>query len=451
MLLMEIAACVLAAAHEPCERPCTRMPPWCGADFFRPFMPGRAANKRVVLLAQYDAVLMRVILFTDTLADVNGVSRFIRDVAGVALRTGKDLRVVTSTALPFPDGANLINLAPRCSVALPGYRELRISAPPLRRIARILDDLRPDAVHISTPGPVGLAALVLARRRGIPLLGTYHTDFPAYTDRLFADEALSFLMECAMRRIYTPFDRIFTRSADYARRLKDLGIHCGKLRKLRPGTDTDRFHPRFARRAIWSSAELGIVVGTGVKVIYAGRVSVEKNLPMLERVWTRVAATGLDADLVVLGDGPYRAAMQAALSGRRAYFPGFRHGLELSELYASGDLMVFPSATDTLGQTVMEAQASGLPVLVSDQGGPREVVRDGRTGLVISASDDRAWSAAITRLVADANLRRTMGSAARAFMESHSIEESFNDFWRAHEQTVNERRTGSSAVGNCSR
>src|SRR5690606_6677947 len=117
------------------------------------------------------------------------------------------------------------------------------------------------------------------------------------------------------------------------------------------------------------------------------RVSVEKNLPLLARAWPRArrlaAARGIEAELIVVGDGPHREEMAAALCGERAHFLGFRRGMELSRLYASSDLFIFPSVTDTLGQVVLEAQASGLSALVSDRGGPREVVADGVSGLVI--------------------------------------------------------------------
>src|SRR5690606_22296684 len=142
--------------------------------------------------------------------------------------------------------------------------------------------------------------------------------------------------------------------------LERLGLDADRISPLPPGVDTDAFHPRFRDPAAW--APLGVRAGSR-KVVYCGRVSVEKNLPMLERVWAKarpaLRGRGVDAELVVIGDGPYRKPMQARAADAR--FLGFRHGDELSRLYASADLFVFPSVTDTLGQVVMEAQASGLP------------------------------------------------------------------------------------------
>lgn len=181
-------------------------------------------------------------------------------------------------------------------------------------------------------------------------------------------------------------------------------------------------------------------------MLYVGRVSVEKNLPMLARVWRRAAgelsARGLAAELVVVGDGPYREAMERELAeggvSATVRFLGFKYGEELRSIYGSCHIFVFPSNTDTLGQVVMESQAAGLPVIVSDMGGPKEIVRDGETGLVLRASDERAWSAAIVGMVGDGERRERMGDAAAAFMREYTIEKSFEHFWGVHEDVVQE-------------
>ena len=206
-----------------------------------------------------------------------------------------------------------------------------------------------------------------------------------------------------------------------------------------PGMDTAAFHVRFRDTAIW--APLGLRRESR-KVVYCGRVSVEKNLPMLERVWAKVRrlldARGVDAELVVIGDGPYRKGMQERLSqGQKgapgaAHFLGFRHGEELSRLYASSDLFVFPSVTDTLGQVVMEAQASGLPVVVTDKGGPKEMVDHALTGMVIPDEQEDRWAQTIVDLLADDDRRGRMGRAAHNRMQRYNIGASFEHFWQVH-------------------
>jgi glycosyltransferase involved in cell wall biosynthesis len=392
---------------------------------------------------------MRLCLFTDSLVDINGVSRFIRAIAEQAVVLGHDLHVITSTRLAFPSGPNLHNVPPKYARAMPGYPELEIVWPGARQLMQLADSLRPDIIHVSTPGPVGLLGRRFARSRGLPLVGTYHTDFPAYVDHLFGDQAFTWMTARIMRGFYAPFECLFTRSADYAAVIMRLGIASERIVRLLPGIDTDTFHIRHRDPLIWSG--FPGVRESDVKVLYVGRVSVEKNLPMLAGAWKMATAFDPSLHLVVVGDGPYRSAMQAELerdaggAGRRASFLGFRHGAELSALYASADLFVFPSTTDTLGQVVMEAQSSGLPVIVSDQGGPSEVVNHACdaecSGVVLPARDARRWAGEIIRLAGDPSLRARLGAAGHRKIQAMSIRHSFEHFWKVHEDTLHRHRT----------
>jgi glycosyltransferase involved in cell wall biosynthesis len=378
---------------------------------------------------------MRVMLFTDTLGDVNGVSRFIRNAASQALATGRDLRVVTSTNFKIPEQANIINVAPVLATKMPKYENLELVLPPLVRMLRLADKVQPDVVHISTPGPVGLVGLIAAKMLRVPIVGVYHTDFPAYIEKLFRDDSLTHGCSQFMKMFYSQFATIFTRSNDYARSLAGMGLDASRLEALMPGIMTEEFHPRYRDERV--ATEAGLTPGA-VRVLYVGRVSVEKNLPLLTRVWSRAGEQllrmGVDAELVVIGDGPYRAEMERELRGQRARFLGFRHGRELSSLYAASDLFAFPSTTDTLGQVVMESQSSGLPVIVTDQGGPREVVDDGATGFVIPAHDEAGWVDRIVDLASNRDKCRRMGQAAHEAMQPFSMARSFEHYWQVHER-----------------
>jgi len=377
---------------------------------------------------------MRICLFTDTLGDVNGVSRFIQGVAEQSRLSGRDLRVLTSTTFRVPGRDNIINFDPVFAAKMPKYENLELVLPPLRAMLRYVDEHRPDVIHISTPGPVGLVGAMAAGRLRAPVLGVYHTDFPAYIDHLFDDAGFTWLTRRYMRAFYGPFAAVFTRSRDYAASLEAIGIDRAGILALRPGIDNDLFHVRHKDPSVWE--RLG-VPAAGVKVLSVGRVSVEKNLPLLTKVWKRVrgrcAQVGLGAQLIVVGDGPYRARMQEELAGADSYFLGFRHGQELSAIYASSDLFVFPSTTDTLGQVVMESQSSGLPVVVSDRGGPKEVVEDGVAGFVLPAGEPGRWVETIVGLIGDRQRRARMGAAGHAAMRGSSIRDSFEHFWSVHE------------------
>jgi glycosyltransferase involved in cell wall biosynthesis len=297
-------------------------------------------------------------------------------------------------------------------------------------------------IHVSTPGPVGFAGVKAAKRLGVPLVGTYHTDFPAYVEHIFQDAVCTWICTRVMSRFYRPFSRLFTRSLDYADAIVRLGFAREHIVKLLPGIDTDTFHTRHRPQdvdAFWRGYPG--VDPAAVKVLYVGRVSVEKNLPYLARVWKATRSlVHQKAQLIVIGDGPYRKPMEIDLAGHGGVFLGFRHGVELSRLYAASDLFAFPSTTDTLGQVVMEAQSAGLPVIVTDQGGPSEVVTrapaSDATGYVLSADDARAWSRTIAGLVGDAVLRAKMGAAGHAAIQPMSIRHSFEHFWDVHEEVA---------------
>jgi len=377
---------------------------------------------------------MRVMLFTDTLGDVNGVSRFIRNAGEQAQTSGRDLQIVTSTNFECPNETYIHNFPPVFAAKMPRYEHLELALPPLVRMLRFVDRHQPDVIHISTPGPVGIVGLIAARMLRVPIVGVYHTDFPAYVEHLFDDDSLAYFTSQFMRLFYTPFRSIFTRSVDYVASLERLGMPRDRILPLMPGIMTETFHPRWRDEALLS--RLGSPPGR-VRVLYVGRVSIEKNLPLLTDVWGRADAIlrerGIDAELVIVGDGPYRAEMERSLRAARTRFLGFRYAEELSRIYATCDLFVFPSITDTLGQVVMESQASGMPALVSEVGGPKEVVVDGHTGYVLPHADPRAWAARIVDLATDAQRREQMGRAAHAAMQTFSMARSFEHFWQVHE------------------
>lgn len=383
----------------------------------------------------------RVLLFTDTLGDVNGVSRFIRDAAACTLAAGRRLTVLTSTRFDLPQSPNIKNFEPRLAAKMPRYENLEVVLPPARRMLRFAADFGPTAIHVSTPGPVGLVGRHAAKRLRVPLLGTYHTDFPAYIERLFELEALTWLSRSAMSNFYRPFNIIFTRSDEYRHAVQALGIPANRLETLRPGFRTDLFDPSLRDPAIWNRLTPADASHDTIRFLSVGRVSVEKNLPFLAAVWRRadelLRSGNIQASLIVVGDGPYREQMHAQLAGTRAHFLGFRHGLELSKIYASSDAFLFPSTTDTLGQVVLESQCSGIPVLVTDQGGPRSVILDAATGRVLPADNAQRWIDEIVSLALNAQRRHAMGLAARRHALGMSIEHSIDHFWSVHEGTGN--------------
>lgn len=364
--------------------------------------------------------------FTDTYDDVNGVARTLRRQVQSAQRLGLDYTVIGC----FPEGRSFERgvrpFAPVGAFELPEYPELTLLAPPFLQMLHHCYEAGYTHLHVSTPGPVGLAALGIARILHLPITGTYHTAIPQYAKALTDDTYVEEVMWKSMVWFYDQLDAVYAPSEATGRELAEKGVSPSKIKVYPRGVDTDRFHPA-KRNGVYTS-RYGVADGA-VRMLYVGRVSKEKNLHVLTDAYRSILAAGWSARLAIVGDGPYRAEMESALAGTPALFTGFVEGDALAELYASSDFLVFPSATDTFGNVVLEAQASGIPVIVTDRGGPCENVAPGETGLVVAAGSAEALAGAMAALIDDAPRRTEMGQAARAYMETRGFDAAFERLW----------------------
>jgi glycosyltransferase involved in cell wall biosynthesis len=373
---------------------------------------------------------MKICLFTDTLGDLNGVSRFIQDMGEQAYKNNVELHIVTSTKKDIPKTSYIHNLPFNFRVPMPFYQELDLVYPLKRAIKEILHKLRPDVVHISTPGPFGWAAKNIAQSMQLPLIGTYHTDFPAYLYDLTKSKWIKRQTDKVMNKFYQPFLHVISRSDHYIDVMEqELKIEKARTSVLPPGTNLDRFHPKHHNPKIWKQFNLD---NGRLKVLYVGRINIEKNIPFLIKTWQEFinGSSSINADLVMIGEGRYQKWAQR-IEQDHAYFLGPVVGQALAELYATSDLFIFPSTTDTLGQVVMEAQASGKNCLVSDQGGPQSLIPEG-CGKVIKANDQAAWIKALESALLNIETLSLRSEDNRSHMLQYNIEHSFDHFYKIH-------------------
>jgi glycosyltransferase involved in cell wall biosynthesis len=279
-------------------------------------------------------------------------------------------------------------------------------------------------LHSATPGPIGLAALGIAKILKLPIYGTYHTAFPQYAKVFTGDDAMEDLMWRYMVWYYNHMDKVFVPSRYTGQELIEKGINPEKITLFTRGVDTSRFTPA-KRNGILKSYGLN----GGPSLLYVGRISKEKNLPILAEAFKRLSANHPNLNLVMTGDGPYTEEMRQHLSGTKTVFTGVLKGEELASLYASCDMFVFPSTTDTFGNVILEAQASGLPVIVTNQGGPHENVEHNKTGLIVDDVDAEKLIQATETLLRDEPNRLRMAHAARNAMESRSYDLAFMQTW----------------------
>jgi len=367
--------------------------------------------------------------FTDTLDDVNGVSTTIQRMSCALIANNKQIEVMVSRNEVSVPGIPLKNFPPMGEFELPEYELQKLSFPPLLQIIDHLQTQNFTEVIISTPGPVGLAALAAARVLGLPTAGIYHTDFPEYVRILTEDGLMESLTWNYMHWFYAQLDIIYVNSNHYRQCWIDRGISPEKIKILPRGLDTGLFHPEKRKSDFWKKR--GLREGE-VGALYVGRVSREKNLDLYAAAFRRLLAAGVKVRPLIVGDGPYAAMMKELLP--EGIYTGSLHKEELASAYASADFFVFPSTTDTFGNVVIEAQASGLPVIVSDVGGPKDLVEDGVDGRVTKGLDLEALTAAVRQLVEDEELRKRMGEASRARVAERDWSGAARLFWEGSEE-----------------
>jgi glycosyltransferase involved in cell wall biosynthesis len=366
--------------------------------------------------------------FTDTLDDVNGVANTIRKMTAAGAAAGEQLIVMTSRRRLAVDEIPIKNFPPIGEFELPEYELQRLSFPPILQILDYIQREQFTEIIISTPGPMGLVGLLAAKMLNLQTSGIYHTDIPEYVRILTEDRFLESLAWSYMHWMYGQVDTVWVNSEQYRKCWVDRGFAPEKLKILPRGLDTDLFTPERRDLTFWPGSGSN---GKEVRLLYVGRISREKDLDVLAAAYKKLRQAGHPVKLYFVGLGPYTEALTEALPD--AVFLGYLKGEKLAKAYASADVFVFPSTTDTFGNVILEAQASGLPVIVSDLGGPKELVEDGKTGFVTKAHDADDFARAIEQMSGDPKLRARMGHEARQQVVNRSWPGAFRKFWQTTE------------------
>lgn len=362
---------------------------------------------------------MRYTIVTETYPpEINGVALTVRALEAGLRSRGHQVDVVRPRQSGNDGGSEhqtLVRGAP-----IPRYPGLRFGLPAGRRLGALWRKQRPDAIYVATEGPLGWSAVRTARRMGIPAMTGFHTRFDEYVQRYRA----AFLTSIAfawMRRFHNTADATIVATDELADFLRERGFH--DVHVLRRAVDTQRFDPSRrdpVLRAVWGAQDDTLVV------MYLGRIAPEKNLELAIRSYRAIQRAHPDARFVWVGDGPARASIAAA--NPDFIFTGFQLGDALARHFASADLFVFPSLTETYGSVTLEAMASAVPTVAFDYGAAREHLRDGEHGAAVPFGDHAAFEQAVLRVVADKETRRAMGMRARAAVAGLNPESVFRQF-----------------------
>jgi phosphatidylinositol alpha 1,6-mannosyltransferase len=367
-------------------------------------------------MGRSELVVMRVAFLTDTfLPEINGVTTVLATMARGLTARGHAVHIV-GPAYPG-DGeepGDVGTVFRRPSIRCPGYSAVRLSLPFDPRVRASLREFRPDVVHAVTEGPLGMQGRRYAIRERLPLVTSYHTDFPGYAARYLGTWAVAPTIRY-LNWFHGEARVTQTPSFVVADELRRRGIQRATV--WGRSVDARLFHP--GRRSQACRRDLGFDDRTAV--LHVGRLAVEKDLnTVVESFRQARGMLGDTARFCVAGDGPEAGMIREALPFATHF--GFLDRQRLADLYANADLFVFPSATETCGLVALEAMASGLPVIGARAGGIVESVRDGITGRLVAAGDAEGFGRAIVELAGDPSRRHAMSVAGRAFASGRDWE-----------------------------
>lgn len=379
---------------------------------------------------------MNLLLVTDTFPpDINGVARTLHAWVEGLRRCGHRVMVVT-TLEPQMEAAQAWGERGQrvaVSVPLPGYPGLRVGMSSRREMAHWIEECRADVLYVATETPLGLAAIRAARDAGVPVVSGFHTNFQSYLEN-YALPGLEKAARAFLKSVHNRTARTLTPSEDTASALRDWGID--NVGVLGRGVDTELFQPGKrdeALRRSWGLDE------RGVAVLYVGRLAPEKNLPLAARAMEAMRERVPGVAGVFVGDGPRGRAFQA--EHPQWVHAGARVGEDLARYYASADVFVFPSATETFGNVVLEAMASGLPVVGFDYAAPRLLVRQGVNGWLAPLGDEEAFVArCLDSLETVRKERQRLSEASRAAAMEHSWDRVIRQFELELEGAIHERQ-----------
>ena len=370
----------------------------------------------------------RVAVFTDNdFSKVNGVTTTLKALLRYA-PDDVEPRIYTLADIGT-DASDYLALR-AWGMPIPYYPEMSIYAPRITALRRQLQRDEIDLIHLTTPGPVGLAARYLAARGRLGLMGSFHTHLADYARLLSGSELAATVMRRYLRWVYGTCRTVMVPSEDARRRLVADRWQADRLTTWTRGVDVRTFRPE-RRSALLR--ERWRVCERRPAVLYVGRVSREKDLAMLPLLLSVLHARQYHCRLIVVGSGPMLPELRAACPD--AVFTGTLAPGDVAVAMASADVFVFPSTTDTAGNVVLEAQASGLPVVVSDRGGPCENMINGESGIVCRGGEVTVFATAIQEL-GDPQRRASFSAAARRYAERRSWEESLAPVYALYRQSA---------------
>jgi glycosyltransferase involved in cell wall biosynthesis len=364
---------------------------------------------------------MKVAIFTDTYApEINGVARTLGRWTEYLERQGVPCRVFApephASTVPDPGSGSPVERFASLPFFL--YPECRLAFPSLSYVSKAIRDFRPDLVHVATPFNLGLCGIHYARKFGIPLVASYHTNFDHYLS-FYNLQWMEKLLWRYMEWFHRDCSSIFVPSPSTMSFLKNRGWDDSRLKLWSRGVDPEAFHPELDRELFLARHGLS---DCGFLALYVGRLAPEKDVEVALEAFERLQQQEPSSRFVLAGDGPSAPDLKEMCRQRgiKALFVGFADLPMLQQWYAAADVLLSPSPTETFGNVVLEAMACGTAVIGADAGGVRDTVRQGETGILCEPGNVEAFAEALSILRKNSELRSLMGRKAYAYSLTQS-------------------------------
>lgn len=382
---------------------------------------------------------MRIALFADVLREnLDGVTHTLYNIIERVPKDNFEFLFITpyppseKVKLPFP-------VIVCRYIKMPLYGDYPLGFPYYdKKLEQALENFKPDIVHFTTPSFVGRYARNYAKRNGIPLVSTYHTHFPMYVSYYFKYlpflNFLGLIVPYILRYYYNRCDLVYVPTKPVLEDLAQSGIERKRMTIWGRGIDMKLYNPRMR-----DDRYIDGLCGPGtVRILFVSRLYWLKDISTIVKIYRQINKTHPNVKFVITGDGPQRRWMEKRMPD--AVFTGKKINKDLSRIYASCDIFLFPSITETFGNVVLEALASGLPVVAAAKGGPAGIVVDGETGFLVEPKNIGAFCEKIGRLVDDDRLRKKMSLRSIRYGQSQKWDSLCDTLYRSYEKLILEYR-----------
>jgi glycosyltransferase involved in cell wall biosynthesis len=373
---------------------------------------------------------MKIAIFSDTFyPDINGVAQTLKKFTNYL----EGQHISYKVFAPNPASTEYVSDHIHRLKSLPFflYPECRLAFPNFIQVKSEIEQFSPDLIHVATPFTVGLCGVYFAKKLNIPIVGSYHTDFNDYLN--FYDlEFLSNPLWKYMKWFHSPFKKLFVPSIDTLEKLKNRGFR--NLEIFPRGVDCQLFHPNYPKELVLN--RYGI--SKRFLLTYVGRLAPEKDLKTLMKIADSLPPEiNMQVHWLIAGDGPLLEELQMAALPNMT-FTGYLKGVGLAEVYSATDLFIFPSPTETFGNVVLEALASGTPALGANAGGVKHIITNGVTGHLCETGNAEDFVTRIVQLLGNDPFRNQMSLNARKYALTQRWDQIFDNLLNHYSSVIDE-------------